>query len=73
MPKKPRRVPPRPAQTNYKTTCDNHPDRRAVYAFRVGKGPHKGEDRGLCQECFDEERRIARRKLRIKNVRSRRK
>lgn len=67
--KKPRRVPPRPAQTTsypyYKTVCDNHPDRRAAYAFQEAG---TGRDVGLCQECFDRKRRIALKKLRIKRV-----
>lgn len=68
--KKARRVPPRAAEGGYKQFCDNHPSRPSAYAFRVAK---TGEDRGLCQECFDEERRIDMRKLRIKKIRSRKK
>jgi hypothetical protein len=64
-------VPPRPAQTtSYKTVCDNHPDRRAAYAYRESKS---GEDVGMCQECFDRKRRIVLKKIRINKVRSRRK
>ena len=58
----------------YKTVCDNHPKRRAIYAFVEAK---TGEARGLCQGCFNAEReramRILKRRERIKKARARRK
>jgi hypothetical protein len=57
----------------YKKWCDNHPKRRAAYAFVEAK---TGESRGLCQACFDREReaamRILARRERIKKARARR-
>lgn len=60
--------------TTYKVWCDNHPSERAAYSFIEAS---TGELRGLCQDCFDEEReesmrRLARRE-RIKKARARRK
>ena len=54
----------------YKQWCDYHPDRRAKYAFIEAA---TGKSVGLCQSCFDKQRRIALRRLRIEKVRSRRK
>ena len=58
----------------YKMWCDNHPSERATHSFVDGTD---GKLRGLCQECFDEERdravrRMERRK-RIKRARAKRK
>jgi hypothetical protein len=57
----------------YKTRCDNHPKRRAIYAFVEAK---TGESRGLCQGCFNAEReramRILKRRERIKKARAKR-
>lgn len=49
----------RPKRRNagrYKSWCDNHSDRRATWAF---KDTVTGEQRGLCDDCFDEEREQA--------------
>lgn len=38
------------AGTVYKTRCDNHPERRAAWAFT-----QNGKRRGLCEPCFRKE------------------
>jgi hypothetical protein len=65
---KQRKAKPERANT-YKLICDNHPRKRAVFAFVDGK---TGESRGLCADCFEEERLLAMRRLRIKRIRARR-
>jgi len=69
---------PKPAP-RYKSVCDAHPDRRAAYSFVDKSDPkskHYGKLRGLCQECYDEEReeglRQLRRRERIKRIRAKR-
>lgn len=54
--------------TVYRTRCDNHPERRAAYSFTDAATDKR---RGLCTDCFDEERRAALKHLRIQRRKER--
>jgi hypothetical protein len=56
--------------TKYKTRCDYHPKRKAVWAFTEKA---TGERRGLCSDCFEDEREEALRHLNYQQRKKRKK